>query len=106
MAWIKAYFDGFSKILSAHWWPPSLLSTCPKVIISRLIADDGGDRGKKPVTQRPECHNFQANTSDDGGDRDRGKTPVTQSSRFGFLNLNYSAFLQQKIPIKVPINSP
>ena len=28
-----------------------------------------------------ESLNFQANTSDDGGDRDRGKTPVTQSSR-------------------------
>ena len=38
---------------------------CPKVIVSRLITDDGGDR-------------------------DRAKTPVTQSSRFGFLNLNYS----------------
>ena len=48
--------------------------TCPKVIISRLIGDDGGNRGKKPVTQRPESHNFQANTSDDGG-RNDAKTP-------------------------------
>ena len=32
-----------------------------------------------------ESHSFQANTSDDRGDRDRGKTPVNQSSK----NLNF-----------------
>ena len=58
--------DGF-EILFALCWPPPPCS-------SRLS----------------ESHNFQANNSDDGGDRDRAKTPVTQSSRFGFLNLNYS----------------
>ena len=48
---------------------------CPKVIVSRLI----------PVIT--------------GAIANDTKMPVTQLSQFGFLNLNYSALLQQKIQI-------
>ena len=40
---------------------------CPKVIISRLIPVTTGDCDRK----MPVSHNFQANTSDDGGRHDR-----------------------------------
>ena len=94
MASFKSYFQWILKILSASWWPPSLLRstwpppcthTCPKVIISRLIAVvDWGARSQSRS-------------------RNAGNSV---EPKFGFSNLNYSVLLADERPNEVPFNRP
>ena len=96
--WIS---NSVCSLLSARC-PGHLLAhhACPKVTVSRLIVCDNGGRcdrencGITPVTQSSAKVIISGLIPVTPGVIAIAKMPVTQSSRFGFLNLNYSALLQ------------